>query len=404
MPMNSKIAYIGERSWIRHAQGLTMSAWRRLLEEESEHQWLSFVAFTVIIISGAVLIEWSNELSGVHEGGQLNVDGQIVDSAGNAILYETENGINISLNGKEEVAPYGTCLVQHGHITFACLGQEGLIWFTEEDHPEEWGWIPMSLGRNITASLLSPNDLNQLLVITQDGTSNSIAAMEISAGDGASPSITHEGDMHLEVATATEDGWLVGGSWQAPANWLGSNPASPPMFELVLSVTWDGINAPSTEIIHMGDEGIIHGIFAAGDSYIATGTSDTLRIENGVASSMGMASYAAIGDLNEDVWLFGGKGSTSVAIISEEEISIEKLPEPLSIMPTYVVCDDKGLISIHGIDGEDKSDAVSIDSNARKSFLSLRGIIDLGFILGSILIIGMMGWNITDAIRKGEIF
>ena len=224
MPMNSKIAALGERSWIRHAQGLTMSAWRRLLEEESEHQWLSFVAFTVIIIFGAVLIEWSNELSGVHEGGQLNVDGQIVDSAGNAILYETENGINISLNGKEEVAPYGTCLVQHGHITFACLGQEGLIWFTEEEHPEEWGWIPMSLGRNITASLLSPNDLNQLLVITQDGTSNSIAAMEISAGDGASPSITHEGDMHLSVATATEDGWLVGGSWQAPANWLGSNP------------------------------------------------------------------------------------------------------------------------------------------------------------------------------------
>ena len=176
------------------------------------------------------------------------------------------------------------------------------------------------------------------------------------------------------------------------------------MFELVLSVTWDGINAPSTEIIHMGDEGIIHGIFAAGDSYIATGTSDTQRIENGVASSMGMASYAAIGDLNEDVWLFGGKGSTSVAIISEEEISIEKLPEPLNIMPTYVVCDEKGLISIHGIDGEDKSDALSIDSNARKSFLSLRGIIDLGFILGSILIIGMMGWNITDAIRKGEIF
>ena len=119
---------------------------------------------------------------------------------------------------------------------------------------------------------------------------------------------------------------------------------------------------------------------------------------------MGMASYAAVGDLNEDVWLFGGKGSTTVAIISEGEISIEKLPEPLYIMPTYVVCDEQGLISIHGVDGEDKSGALSIDSNARKSFLSLRGIIDLGFILGAMLIIGMMGWNITDAIRKGEIF
>ena len=29
---------------------------------------------------------------------------------------------------------------------------------------------------------------------------------------------------------------------------------------------------------------------------------------------------------------------------------------------------------------------------------------DLGFILASLLIIGMMGWNITDAIRKGEVF
>ena len=85
---------------------------------------------------------------------------------------------------------------------------------------------------------------------------------------------------------------------------------------------------------------------------------------------MGMASYAAVGDLNEDVWLFGGKGSTTVAIISEGEISIEKLPEPLYIMPTYVVCDEQGLISIHGVDGEDKSGALSIDSKALSTSVS----------------------------------
>ena len=56
------------------------------------------------------------------------------------------------------------------------------------------------------------------------------------------------------------------------------------------------------------------------------------------------------------------------------------------------------------MDTNENSDALSIDSNARKSFLSLRGIIDLGFILGALLIFGMMGWNITDAIRKGEVF
>ena len=50
-----------------------MSTWRKLLEEESEYQWLSFATFSVIILIGAVLISWSSELSGYHEGG-ISVD------------------------------------------------------------------------------------------------------------------------------------------------------------------------------------------------------------------------------------------------------------------------------------------------------------------------------------------
>ena len=381
-----------------------MSGWRRLLEEESEHQWLSFAAFTVLVIIGALLIDSSNELSGIHEGGQMNVEGTIIDSAGEAILYQAENGTQVSLNGISESAVYATCLVEHGHITFACLGQEGLIWFTEDDHPEDWGWIPMNLGHDIIASQLSPNDLNQMLIITQEGTANSIAAIEIEGG-GASNSTNHEGNMHLDAVTPTEDGWLVGGSWQAPANWLVSNPASPPMFELILSVQWDGTtNSPTTEIVHMGDEGHIHGIFATKDGYIATGTADTISITDNAVTSLGISSFAAVSDNNQDVWLFGSLGSTSVVIISDGESSIEKLPEPLAILPMYVTCDIDGIISIHGVDVEDSPSALSIDSNARSSFTSMRGIIDLGFILVSILILAMMGWNIADAIRKSEVF
>jgi len=117
-----------------------------------------------------------------------------------------------------------------------------------------------------------------------------------------------------------------------------------------------------------------------------------------------MSSVAAVGDLNGDVWLFGGIGSTTVAIISDEGINIEKLPSPLEIIPTHISCDDNGLISIYGVDGKDQPAALSIDSNVRYSFTSLRGLIDLGFILVSMLILGMMGWNISDAIRKGEVF
>ena len=379
-----------------------MSAWRRLLEEESEHQWLSFAVFTFFIITGAVLIDWSSELSGVHDGGKMAAEGAIHDSAGDAILYQSESGMTVSLHGNSAQAQGATCLVQHGHITFACLGEEGEISFSEEDDPEELGWLPMSLGRDIIASQLSPNDQNQMLIIIQDGTTSSIAAMDITGN--ASPTTNLEGSLHLQAVIPTEEGWLVGGSWQAPSNWLGSNPASPPMFELILSVQWDGINAPSTKIVHMGDQGRIHGIFATDDGYIATGTSDAIAITNGVGTSLGMSSVAAVGDLNGNVWLFGALGSTTVAIISDEGISIEKLPSPLEIIPTHVSCDDNGLISIYGVDAKDEPTAMSIDSNVRYSFTSLRGLIDLGFILISILILGMMGWNISDAIRKGEIF
>ena len=62
------------------------------------------------------------------------------------------------------------------------------------------------------------------------------------------------------------------------------------------------------------------------------------------------------------------------------------------------------MISVHGSDYSDDVSAFSIDSDARTSITSLRGILDLGFILVSLLILSTMGWNVTDAIRKGEVF
>jgi len=381
-----------------------MSGWRRLLEEESEHQWLSFAAFSVIVIIGAVLIDWSSELSGVHDGSTLDVDGIILDSAGDSILYQTNEGIRISHNDMENNAQYATCLVEYGEVTLACLGTEGMLGFIGDGSPDcDQEWCQFDIGENITATQVSGNGL-ALLMVVQDGTSDSLAAIWYGENNPQPVLSQHEGIMHLDVITPNEDGWLVGGSWQAPANWLGSNPTSPPMFELVLSVTWDGTNAPSIEIIHMGNEGVIHGIFATDNGFIATGTADSISIEDGKAESLGMSSYAAVGDNNGDVWLFGGIGSTSVAIISDGEFSIEKLPEPMKILPTYAVCDDDGLISVHGSDYSDNPSAISIDSNARSSFTSLRGILDLGFILVSILIISIMGWNIFEAVRKGEVF
>ena len=56
---------------------------------------------------------------------------------------------------------------------------------------------------------------------------------------------------------------------------------------------------------------------------------------------------------------------------------VERMPEPLEIMPTFATCDEDGMISVHGFDNSDEVSAFSIDTNARTSFTSLRGILDL---------------------------
>ena len=381
-----------------------MSGWRRLLEEESEHQWLSFAAFSIIIILGSILIDWSSDLSGVQEGSSLGVNGLVVDSTEDSVLYQSEDGIVINYKGQENLAQYATCLEEYEDLTFACLGTEGMVAYIGDGGPDcDTEWCQFSIGDNLTASQISGNGL-ALLLIVQDGTSDSLAAMWY--GDSNPQPLVSEFDetMYLETIIPTEEGWLIGGSWQAPPNWLGSNPASPPKYELIIEATWDGVAAPAIEVVHIGGEGSIHGLFESKDGYLATGTSDSYRISETGVEGIGISSQVATNDNNGNVWLFGDIGSKTVAIVSGDEITVEKLPEPLNITPVYATCDEDGMISVHGSDYSDEVSAFSIDSNARSSITSLRGILDLGFILVSLLILSIMGWNITDAIRKGEVF
>ena len=391
-----------------------MSGWKRLLEQESEHQWLAFLSFTLIIITGSVIIDWSNDLSGVRNSSTLNVDGMVLDTAGDIVLFEDDSGVKINSESTGLNQNSITCLSAYGGITYACTGESGEVSYIEDGNLLcEDNWCSLSLGENVTVKDLSANVLDSiegtsqsnpaLLMIIQDGTSNALAA-KIHNSNKSIEISSVDGEMFLDVMIPTRDGWLVGGAWQAPPNWLGTNPVSPPMFELLISVHWDGVTNPNIDLVYTGNEGRIHGIFSTESGYVATGTSDTLYVNDGVITEYGLGSYSSVGDRNGDIWLFSGIGSSTVAIISEGSVVTEKLPEPLSILPEFVTCDDEGMISIHGVDSSDNPKAITIDSNARQSFTSIRGIIDLCFILVSMIVIGTMVWNISDAIRKGEVF
>ena len=65
---------------------------------------------------------------------------------------------------------------------------------------------------------------------------------------------------------------------------------------------------------------------------------------------------------------------------------------------------DENTISVHGISSDNAYKAMTIDTDAKSSLLSLRGIIDFLFIISSLVIIGLMAWNVVEAISKGEVF
>ena len=65
---------------------------------------------------------------------------------------------------------------------------------------------------------------------------------------------------------------------------------------------------------------------------------------------------------------------------------------------------DDGKIVLHGVSDDGSHEALNIDVDARGSLTSLRGIFDFMFIISSLLVIGLMTWNVGDAISKGEIF
>ena len=67
-----------------------MSAWRKFLEEESEYQF-TLAVFTFAVIIVFALIDWSDNLSGFHEGAAIEQKGIIHDSAGDAIIFENDS-------------------------------------------------------------------------------------------------------------------------------------------------------------------------------------------------------------------------------------------------------------------------------------------------------------------------
>ena len=85
-----------------------MGDWKKWVEEESEYQWLSFAAFVVFIVVGAILVNLAGNLPGVSQGSTLGTQARLLDSSESLSLWDGDEGRFILDNGVKTNMAFAT--------------------------------------------------------------------------------------------------------------------------------------------------------------------------------------------------------------------------------------------------------------------------------------------------------
>ena len=379
-----------------------MGDWKKWMEEESEYQWLSFAAFTIFIIGGGILVNLAGNLPGVSPGSTLGTQGRLLDSSDSLSLWDGDEGRFVLDNGEKTSMLFATCVEENSAIRFVCNGIQSQVMI---DSGDGLTTTTIPTNRTIDNAAIHGTDI---MMISSNGMASGVIGMKALSPSASSPEAVGEGgDFNLDTIIATSAGkWMAGGGWNLPGASQSASAASPLAYEVVVEITWSDIAvAPIIQVVYVGGQGTIHylGLLTDGN-ILAAGTSGAIIIDGMSTTELDVRSTAAVIDENGGAWFFGTSGEENIGHYVNGELMVEKLANPLSIEPDHAFIDEDS-ISVHGISSSDNSyEAMTIDTNAKSSLLSLRGVIDFLFIIASLVIIGLMTWNIAEAISKGEVF
>ena len=380
----------------------SMGNWKKWMEEESEYQWLSFAAFTIFIIGGGILVNLAGNLPGISQGSSLGTQGRLLDSSDSLSLWDSEEGrFVLDSNGDKTSMAFATCVDENSAIRFICNGIKNQVIIDTGDGLTTYE-IPTN--RTISNAAIQGTDV---MMISSNGMESGAIGMNALSPSASSPEAVGEGgDFNLDTIIATGAGkWMAGGGWNLPGASQSASAASPLAYEVVVEITWSNISAaPIIQVIYVGGQGAIHYLgFLADGNILAAGTSGAIIINGMTTFELEVRSTTAVIDNNGDAWFFGTAGEENIGHYVNGELMVEKLADPLTLEPEHAFISADS-ISVHGISSDNDYESMTIDTTAKSSLLSLRGIIDFLFIISSLVIIGLMVWNIAEAVAKGEVF
>ena len=402
------------------------SGWRKLLEEESEHQWLALGLFFVFVIIGGFLIGGTSSLEGmvlgtdpshdlVFEEGEFLID---VEYHYDADWSEAHSGILKTQNGLKMYQQMGSDDVDDilpendpaiGNVTLFSADSDGTVTFSaslntlstyvdgmvfdqilSDTFDSEFGIHGIAVD---STSLLN----NRLLITSEDGGSglrglNGHGLLTTSAP--LQDFVIWDKVVYLEDST-----FLVAGTFAIQTS-SSQSPATPSPQIVLAHVYWDGNStAPQIDRQMIGNGSEIHSIHATTDGGAVAATNEEFYIisKNSVQVLPYVSTTMVYEAEHNRVWLFGDRGSESMLRIDVEsgQTSTKKLGFPLSVSPTSGVIAGDSLY-VHGFDSQGQAQRLSLDLSLEGSLSSGRGFLNFAFIFVGVIMIATQGYLMVE--------
>jgi len=402
------------------------SGWRKLLEEESEHQWLAIGLFFVFIIIGGFLIGGTNSLEGmvlgtdpshdlVFEEGDYLID---IEYHSDTSWSEAHSGILKTHEGYKMYQQMGSDDVDDilpendpsiANVTMFASDADGIVTFStdlntlstyvdgmisnqilSDTHNSEFGINGLA---SDDSSLLN----NRLLITSEDGGSG----LRGLSGQGlvTMSSPLQDSVIWEEVVYLKDSTFLVAGTFTIQIS-SSQSPASLSPQIVLAHVFWDGDStAPQIVRQMMGNGSEIHSMSRTADGGAVVSTNEEFYIvSKDFVQVLSYSSTSMVYEPEHDrAWLFGERGSESILRVDTEtgESSVKKLSYPLPLTPTSGVITGETLY-LHGFDGQGEADRLSLDLSIEGSLSSGRGFLNFAFILVGVIMIATQGYLMVE--------
>ncbi|CAI8328637.1 MAG: Uncharacterised protein [Candidatus Poseidoniaceae archaeon] len=402
------------------------SGWRKLLEEESEHQWLAIGLFFVFVIIGGFLIGGTSSLEGmvlgtdpshdlVFEEGEFLIDVEYHQDAdwseSHSGILKTQDGLKMyqqmGSNDVDDILPENDPAIEN--VTLFSADSEGTVTFStslntlstyvdgmvfdqilSDTFGSEFGIHGIAVD---STSLLS----NRLLITSEDGGSG----LRGLNGQGIITTSAPLQDFVVwdKVVCLEDSTFLVAGTFAIQTS-SSQSPASPSPQIVLAHVYWDGDStAPQIVRQMMGNGSEIHSIHATKDGDAVVSTNEEFYvISKDSVQVLPYASTTMVYESGHDrVWLFGERGSESILRIdlASGETSSKKLGFPLSLSPTSGVIAGDSLY-LHGFDSQGQATRLSLDLTLEGSLSSGRGFLNFAFIFLGVIMIATQGYLMVE--------